>query len=390
MTRGKRPTTQQLGLFGSPSAAEAAAEPTRGHADRPPPSPGMTADPVRPADSAGTLEPPTTSGQAVGLFGAVEPAPRGRTRPQTVLPAPPVAAHLALSQALRPNLYLGTSSWGFGGWAGFVWDRAYPDERLSREGLGAYASHPLLRTVGVDRTHYRPMGAAELAGLAARVPPAFRFLVKAHEDCTLSRFPNHPRYGARREHPNPLFLDAAYAADIVVAPFVEGLGTRAGVLLFQFAPQPIGQLGGVGRFADALHAFLSALPRGPRYAVELRNTQLLAPSVADALHDVGAVPALSAWSGLPPVEEQARRLRAHEAPLRVIRWMLQEGGSYEDARDRFAPFDVLAEPDPVTRAAIARLVNATAEDTYVIVNNKAEGSAPRSVFALAEAIARGA
>jgi hypothetical protein len=64
---------------------------------------------------------------------------------------------------------MGTSSWGFGGWGGIVWDRAYPDDRLSREGLGAYAAHPLLRTVGVDRTHYRPMSVEELAALVGAV-----------------------------------------------------------------------------------------------------------------------------------------------------------------------------------------------------------------------------
>ncbi len=369
MARGRPPKPAQLGLFGAPTAPSAAEPP----------------DPA--------LDGPTMPGTPVALFGAMPPEPalaRSRApRGSPVLPAPPNPSHAALAAALPPTLRMGSSSWGFGGWDGIVWDRAYPDDRLSREGLGAYAAHPLLRTVGVDRTHYRPMTVEELAALAARVPPDFRFLVKAHEDCTLARFPNHPRYGVRREQPNPLFLDAGYAADIVVAPFVEGLGARGGVLLFQFAPQPLGHFGGVQRFAERLHAFLRGLPRGPRYAVELRNTPLLAPAVADAIHDLGAIPALSAWSGLPPVEEQARRLRADEAPAQVIRWMLQEGSNYEEARDRFAPFDQLVEPDPVTRAAIARLVRDTTRDTFVIVNNKAEGSAPLSVFALAREIVRG-
>jgi hypothetical protein len=68
--------------------------------------------------------------------------------------------------------------------------------------------------------------------------------------------------------------------------------------------------------------------------------------------------------------------------------MLQEGFAYEDAKDRYAPFHALVDPDPVTRAAIARLVAAHDGESIVILNNKAEGSAPRSVFALAEAVAR--
>ena len=337
-----------------------------------------------------------TTPEQPDLFGGKQPQPAPAADGAKRAPAPPDAAPTpaAVSEEIRdlgrvlpPRLYIGTSSWAFTGWAGLVYAESMNESRLSRDGLVAYAKHPLLRSVSIDRGYYGAMRTDEYARYAEQVPPAFRFVVKAPAAVS-DRFLRGE--GGRPAGDNPRYLDAAFAAEQFVAPCIEGLGDRAGVLLFQFAPQPIGQLGGVGRFADALHAFLSALPRGPRYAVELRNTQLLAPSVADALHDVGAIPALSAWSGLPPVEEQARRLRAHEAPVRVIRWMLQEGGSYEDARDRFAPFDVLAEPDPVTRAAIARLVNATAEDTYVIVNNKAEGSAPRSVFALAEAIARGA
>ena len=31
-------------------------------------------------------------------------------------------------------------------------------QKLARHGLEAYAKHPLLRTVGLDRTYYRPIG----------------------------------------------------------------------------------------------------------------------------------------------------------------------------------------------------------------------------------------
>jgi uncharacterized protein YecE (DUF72 family) len=234
------------------------------------------------------------------------------------------------------------------------------------------------------------MSAAALGALAAQVPTDFRFLVKGHEDCTLARFPGHARYGARRDQANALFLDPGYALDRVVGPTVAGLGGKLGVLLFQFAPQPLASLGGVSGFLDRLQRFLEAMPRGVPVAVELRNTALLVPAYAELLAATGAIPALSAWSGLPPIEEQLRRTGAERAPLRVIRWMLQEGASYEDSVDRYAPFDALVDPDPVTRAAIARIVAGHTGETIVIVNNKAEGSAPRSVFALAEAIAGGA
>jgi len=62
-------------------------------------------------------------------------------------------------------------------------------------------------------------------------------------------------------------LQASYAADMVVAPFVEGLGEKAGPLVFQFPPQDTRAFGGPARFVERLHAFFAALPRGPLYAV---------------------------------------------------------------------------------------------------------------------------
>ena len=84
-------------------------------------------------------------------------------------------------------------------------------------------------------------------------------------------------------------------------------------------------------------------------------------------------------------------LRAQWPAPFVCRWNLHRGLRYADARARFEPFDRLVAPDEPTRAVVARVAAATAaagQPVYVTINNKAEGSAPRSVFALTEAIAR--
>ena len=39
-------------------------------------------------------------------------------------------------------------SWSFPGWSGLVYDRASTETELARNGLGAYAAHPLFRSVG--------------------------------------------------------------------------------------------------------------------------------------------------------------------------------------------------------------------------------------------------
>jgi uncharacterized protein YecE (DUF72 family) len=251
-------------------------------------------------------------------------------------------------------------------------------DRLVNEGLAAYATHPLFRTVGIDRTWYRPVDAAEFGSMQSKVPADFSFLVKAHEDLTMRRFPHHERYGPRAGRENDRFLSVQYAMDEVVGPFVEGLGD--GVLLFPFAPQ-----GGLspGKFADQLFRFLQALPKGPwRYAVEVRNPDLLTPAYADALEATGALPALVGWPGMPTIPEQARRTRALARPERVVRWMLHPGLKYEEAKADYGPFTVLKAPDLDTRGGVVEVIRG-AKAAWVVVNNKAEGCAPLSIGALA-------
>jgi uncharacterized protein YecE (DUF72 family) len=303
--------------------------------------------------------------------------------------ATPPAEVAELAARLPAGLYLGGSTWSFPGWAGLVYDRPYPGPQLARGGLAAYARHPLLRAVGIDRTHYRPLAAADLGRYAAAVPEGFRFLVKAHEVCTLARFPDHPRYGAERGRANPLFLDAAYAAAEVVAPYVEGLGAKGGALLFEFAPQ---DLGSPRSFAKRLRAFLAALPPGPRYAVELRNRELLTADYAAALAAAGACHCLNVHPRMPDVRVQAHLAGAAAAPLLVGRWLLGSGATYEETGRRFAPFNRLVAPDLTARKALVELARsalAAGRPVLLTVNNNAEGCAPLSILALVQDLLAG-
>jgi uncharacterized protein YecE (DUF72 family) len=259
--------------------------------------------------------------------------------------------------------------------------------QLARAGLAGYAQHPLLSTVGIDRTFYGPVLAEVFRQWADAVPPAF--LAKAHQELTLAQFPHHPRYGARRGAPTRASWNAQYAADAVVAPFMEGLGTQAGPLVFQFPPQQVGRLGGPGRFAERLHAFLAALPEGPLYGVEVRNRELLVPAYAEALAATGVVPVLAAWGGMPPVGVQAELPGARQASALVVRWMLPPGLGYAEARALYAPFNQLMQEDVATRSSIALEAVAafhSRRPVYVTINNKAEGSAPLSAERLAKSI----
>ena len=289
-----------------------------------------------------------------------------------------------IAQSLPSHVRLGTSSWSFPGWAGLVYDREASTARLARGGLAAYARHPLLRTVGLDRTYYAPIPASSFAEYAAAVPEDFRFLVKAASECTSPTL-----RGDGPERPNPRYLDAAWTRDVVVAPFVEGLGPKAGPLVFQFPPLGA-EAREPGRFAESLARFLGALPAGPWYAVELRDGALFGEPYLEALDASGAHPCFSRHPRMPELDTQLRlageRLRG---PV-VVRWMLNPRLSYEQARRRYEPFAALVDEDPATRAALAGLCadhDFGIRPIVIVANNKAEGSAPLTVFELARAIA---
>jgi uncharacterized protein YecE (DUF72 family) len=307
--------------------------------------------------------------------------------PRALKAAAPRPEHGALAARLPPTIRFGTMSWNFPGWIGKVYDAGAPKTRLADRGLPAYASHPLHRAVEIDRTYYEAPAADFFATLAAQVPDDFQFLVKAHEECTVYRFPLHARYGRRRGELNGRFLDASYATEAVVGPTMAGLGVKAGPLLFQFPPQV---LDAPGAFADRLHEFLRRLPRGPTYAVELRNAELFTPAYAAALLDAGAVHCHNIWSAMPPLLQQVRAIPpAARRPL-VVRWLLRAGDNYEAAGERYDPFDRLREADPETRSAIAGLVakaHAHGVPALITVNNTAEGCAPDGIALLAEELA---
>src|SRR6266540_187851 len=67
-----------------------------------------------------------------------------------------------IAARLPGNVFFGTSSWGFPGWAGIVYSRRATPGQLAREGLAEYARHPLLTTVGIDRGFYAPIPEADL------------------------------------------------------------------------------------------------------------------------------------------------------------------------------------------------------------------------------------
>ncbi len=164
--------------------------------------------------------------------------------------------------------------------------------------------------------------------------------------------------------------------------------------------------GGVSTI-ERIGALLNALPTSvggiaPLYAVELRDAELLTPRLVRTLRECGARLCIALHPRMPVAARQSAALRAMDAleeegddwrlkgPL-VVRWNLAAGLRYEEARTRYAPFDRLVDPDIPTRGTLAHLIHVAIKSnqpSYIIANNKAEGSAPLTLIELAKAVVR--
>jgi uncharacterized protein YecE (DUF72 family) len=283
----------------------------------------------------------------------------------------------ALAAKLPRGLRFGTSSWSFSGWRGIVWpnDERWTDARCAREGLPVYAKHPLLRTVGIDRSFYGPLTADESTRYASQMPADFRPIAKVWEEITTHK-------SERR------FSTVAFEEG-VVEPMRAGLAAHAGPLVLEF---PAGESFDPEELATFLHG---VRPSPFSLAVEVRDRRLLVPSLGRALASAAVPLCFTFHPTMPSLAEQAAWAERHglleiDTPT-VIRLMLPTGWSYEARKKACAPFDRIVEVQAEMRRHAVDLVACAlgaGREVFVTVNNKAEGSAPLTIRALAEALVR--
>lgn len=320
----------------------------------------------------------------LSLFG--EPA-ASETGPGAIPPPDPDLVRLAAK--LPAGLRLGTCSWTFPSWD-VVYRRDYPGEASFRaESLAEYAAFPLFRAVEIDSSYYAPLSARTLAEHAARLPDDFECAMKVWSEVTTFVFPRHPRFGDRAGMQNPHFLDPDVFAERVIGPIAEADVAQIGPLIVEIPPIPRGALE-PRRFVERLSRFLAQAPEGYRYAVEVRDPELLTHRHRALLADHGAAHVFTYHARMPSIAEQLEVGGIGGSPLVMCRLMLPPGTRYAEQKRRFEPFDRLREPQPAMRADVARLI-AEAEragvPAYVFINNKAEGSSPLTAVALARLLA---
>lgn len=154
------------------------------------------------------------------------------------------------------TLHVGTMGWSYAFWRGGF----YPKDFASEDFLSYYAKR--LGSVEVDNTFYRIPRAENVADWKRQVPAHFVFSLKFPAKIT------HLKLLRDAQEETSLFLDR-----------VSDFGEKLGALLLQMPPQ-FGE-----KHVIQLRDFLKTLPKGKRYAMEIRNKSLLKEAVYGLLRD---------------------------------------------------------------------------------------------------------
>ena len=300
----------------------------------------------------------------------------------------------AVRELAAQNILIGTSSWKYPGWLGWLYTPEryhtrgkFSEARFARDCLREYAE--VFSAVSVDAGYYAFPTAAGVASLC-QVPEGFRFSFKVTADLTLRQFPRLDRFGPRAGHPNPQFLDADLFCRSFLAP-LEPHRKHIGVLMFEFTRFAPGTWATPSAFAEALDAFFHQLPTGWQYGVELRNPELLHPDYLAVLtrHRVSHI--LNNWQAMPDVGEQLAVPGILTTHFTTARFLLKPGRPYAQAVNLFSPYQHLREPLPQARAAARQLLaTLTARPattpapppSHLFVNNRLEGQALETWLAI--------
>ncbi|MCL4788333.1 MAG: DUF72 domain-containing protein [Verrucomicrobia bacterium] len=301
----------------------------------------------------------------------------------------------AVGDFATKGVFIGTSSWKYPGWLGqlyerdrYIWRGKFSNARFERLCLTEYAQ--VFKTVSVDAAYYQFPRREWLEEMVSQVTDDFRLTLKVTDEITLKKFPNQPRFGHRAGQPNPNFLNA----DLFNSAFLaacEPFRSNLGVLIFEFSQFHSGDFARGREFVAALDEFLSKLPRGWRYGVEIRNRNLLQPEYFAVLARHGAAHVFNSWQDMPPVAEQAALPGSRTSPEFVAaRFLLRPGRKYDEAVKLFSPYDQTKDPYPEGRRAAASLVreSLTAENrtqAFIYLNNRFEGNALESIAAILSA-----
>lgn len=255
----------------------------------------------------------------------------------------------------RDRVYLGTSSFTAAGW-----EKSFYSPGLDKsEYLRFYAQE--FPTVELDVTFYRVPTARMIQSWYAKTPPAFTFAVKAPQAITHEK----TLVGCREEMEQ--FIGV-----------MQGLREKLGPVLLQFPYFSKNTFSSSQGFLARLDPFLASLPKGPRYAVEIRNKWWISPVLMELLRGHGVAFALIDHPWMHPPKDLFGRVDPLTTDFTYIRW-LGDRKAIEEQTDCWDGVIVDRTAELGSWVDICQRIRQRGVTIYGYINNHYSGHAPATV-----------
>ena len=309
-------------------------------------------------------------------------------------PTPPPTQYVAnnrerLHRWASKGIHFGGSSWKYPGWKGTIYNRNYKSKKeFNEQSLAEYSD--VFSTVCADFALYDFHDQKQMQFIYDSTTDTFKVSLKVTDRITIKRYPTLPRFGQLAGTENPDFLNVELFEDAFLKP-LENLKHKRGAVIFEFSTfHPNSSITYEG-FLDRINAFLSRLPGGYEYAVELRNSEFLTSDYVKMLASHGVAHVLNNWTRMPPIIDQIRIGGILTSSFAVARALLKPGRKYEEAVEMFQPYDKVKEENSELRMGLVESVHrciAEGKTLYAYVNNRAEGNSPRTIEGILDILER--
>lgn len=253
------------------------------------------------------------------------------------------------------DIHIGTSAFTAAGWE----ESFYPAGMKPADYLTFYATK--FDTVELDNTFYRTPALSTVKGWFAKTPPHFIFAAKIPQVITHEKI--------LRDCQNELreFLNA-----------MDCLGDKLGPLLFQFGYFNREKFKCAGEFLALLKSYLKTLPKGYRFAVEIRNKNWMGAPFVDLLREKGVALALIDQSWVPRPWELNSKLDLITADFTYVRWLGDRKG-IEAKTKTWDKTIVDRTHDLAEWVEVLRKVHKRKIQIFAYANNHYAGHAPATV-----------
>ncbi len=260
----------------------------------------------------------------------------------------------------------GTSSWSEKSWKGVF----YPPGMPAGDYLTHYAS--VFPAVEVDATYYAIPAPSVVEGWARKTPAGFRLCAK---------FPRSIVHGGDGPRPDAARVLLPAAVGDEVKQFLDVmalLGDKLGPLVVQLPFFNRDAFPTARPFLDRLDAFLGTLPRGFRYAVEVRNKFWLGKPLVEVLRAHAAALVLVEIAYMPHPADVMRRLDVVTTDFGYAR-LIGDRKAVDALTETFDRVVVDQTASLERWAGVLRALMPHVRDVYVFANNHYAGHGPATI-----------